>query len=187
VAGPGVSFQLLDGIGTAERATELAALHAEVYADPPYLRRDDASVFPGWLRVQRRQPGFALAVADHGGYPVGYAAGMPLRPSTSWWRDVTAPLPDEVTAEHPGRTFALVQLLVRASWRRQGVGRALHDLLLAGRPEERATAVVLPAAAAAQRAFQDWGWRKVARTREPAEGSPVHDVLILLLGAEWGR
>jgi predicted N-acetyltransferase YhbS len=71
---------------------------------------------------------------------------------------------------------------VRASWRRQGIGRALHDLLLAGRPEERATAVVVPAAAAAQRAFQGWGWRKVARTRDPAPGSPVADVLVLSLG-----
>ncbi len=179
---PGISFQLLDGNQAGACATELAALHAEVYADPPYLRHDDAAVFPGRFRVQRRQPGFALAVAGHGGYPVGYAAGMPLRPSTSWWRDLTTPLPDEVTAEHPGRTFALVELLVRASWRRQGVGRTLHDLLLTGRSEERATAIVLPAAAAAQRAFQDWGWRKVARTRDPAADSPVvADVLVIPL------
>jgi GNAT superfamily N-acetyltransferase len=187
VAGPGIAFQVLDGDQAGEHAAELAALHAEVYADAPYLRPDDAAVFAGRFRVQRRQPGFALAVAGHGGYPVGYAAGMPLRPSTSWWRDLTAPLPDEVTAEHPGRTFALVELLVRASWRRQGIGRALHDLLLADRPEERATAVVLPAAAAAQRAFLDWGWRKVARTRDPVAGSPVADVLLLSLGAARGR
>jgi GNAT superfamily N-acetyltransferase len=186
VAGPGISFQVFDGSQAGARATELAALHAEVYADAPFLQSDDAAVFPGRFRVQRRQPGFALAVAGHGGYPVGFAAGMPLRPSTSWWHDLTAPLPDEVTAEHPGRTFALVELLVRAAWRRQGIGRALHDLLLADRPEERATAVVLPASAAAQRAFQDWGWRKVARTRDPAAGSPVADVLLLPLGEPRG-
>jgi GNAT superfamily N-acetyltransferase len=182
VGAPGISLQLLDGDEAAARATELAALHAEVYADPPFLQRDDAAVFPGRFRVQRRQPGFALAVAGHGGYPVGYAAGMPLRPSTSWWRDLTTSLPDEVMIEHAGRTFALVELLVRAPWRRQGIGRALHDLVLTGRPEERATAVVLPAAAAAQRALRDWGWRKVARTRDPAPGSPVADVLVLSLG-----
>jgi GNAT superfamily N-acetyltransferase len=187
VAGPGLSFELLNGAGAGERATELAALHAEVYADPPYLRNDDAAVFPGRFVVQRRQPGFALAVAGHGGYPVGYAAGMPLRPSTSWWRDLTAALPDDVTAEPPGRTFALVELLVRASWRRQGIGRTLHDLLLAGRQEERATAVVLPAAAAAQRAFQEWGWRKVARTRDPALGTSVADVLVITLGEPRDR
>jgi GNAT superfamily N-acetyltransferase len=107
---------------------------------------------------------------------------MPLRPSTSWWRELTAPLPADVTTEHPGRTFALTELLVRASWRRQGIATALHDLLLAGRPEERATLMVLPAAAPAQGALRAWGWRKIARTR-PEPGSPTCDVLILALPA----
>jgi hypothetical protein len=71
--------------------------------------------------------------------------------------------------------------VVRASWRRQGIGRDLHDLILAGRPEERATLTVLPAAAAAQHAFRAWGWRKVARTRDPEPGSPVADVLLITL------
>ena len=132
---PEITFELLDGSQAAGHADELQALHAEVYADPPYRRREDAAGFADWFRVQRRQPGFALAEARHGGYLVGYAAGMPLRPSTSWWKDLTTPLPDEVTAEHPGRTFALTDLLVRASWRRQGIGQTLHDLILSGRRE----------------------------------------------------
>ena len=70
-------------------ADDFTGLHAEVYADPPYRRADDAEVYPGRFRVQRRQPGFVLAEARHGGYLVGYAAGMPLRPSTSWWRELT--------------------------------------------------------------------------------------------------
>jgi len=102
---------------------------------------------------------------------------MPLRPATSWWRDLTTPVPEEFSAEYPGRTFALGGLLVRASWRRQGIGRALHDLILAGRPEERATLTLLPAAAPAQSAFLKWGWRKVARTRLPA----LSDVLVISL------
>ena len=141
-------------------------------------RDDEAARFAGRFRVQRRQPGYVLAEARHGGYLVGYAAGFPLRPSTSWWRNLTTPLPDEVTAEHPGRTFAVVDLLVRASWRRQGIGAALHGLVLASRPEERATLTVAPSAAPAQHAFRAWGWRKVARTRDPAPGSPVADVLV---------
>ena len=71
-------------------------------------------MFAGRLGVRRRQPGFALAEARHGDYLVGFATGMPLRPSTSWWKDLTAPLPAEVTTEYPGRTFALTELLVRA-------------------------------------------------------------------------
>jgi GNAT superfamily N-acetyltransferase len=131
VSATGITFGVLDGRQAAEHADELQALHAEVYADPPYGLAGDAE-FADRFRVQRRQPGFVLAEARHGGYLIGYATGMPLRPSTSWWRDLTTPLPEEVTAEHPGRTFAVTDLLVRASWRRQGIGRALHDLILAG-------------------------------------------------------
>jgi GNAT superfamily N-acetyltransferase len=142
VATPEITFQLLDGRQAATHAAELQALHTEVYVGPPYERHDDAALFAARFRVQCRQPGFVLAEARHGGYLIGYAAGMPLRPSTSWWRDLTTPLPGEVTAEHPGRTFALIDLLVRASWRRQGIGRTLHDLILQSRREERATLTV---------------------------------------------
>jgi hypothetical protein len=106
VAAPDVTFQLVDGKQAASHAAELQELHSEVYASPPYGRNDHAALFADRFRVQSRQPGFALAEARRGGYLVGYAAGMPLRPSTSWWRDLTTPVPDEVTAEHPGRTGA---------------------------------------------------------------------------------
>lgn len=181
---PGITLRLRSGGQAAECEADLQALHAEVYADPPYRLEQDAAAFADLFRVQRRQPGFVLAQARHGQYLVGYAAGMPLRPSTSWWRDLTTPLPDEVTTEHPGRTFALTEIAVRASWRRQGIARALHHLILGGRGEERATATVLPAAAAAQNAFRAWGWRKVARTRGPQAGSPASDVLLIPLSPE---
>jgi hypothetical protein len=80
---PDITFQLLDGTQAAAHAEELQALHAEVYADPPYRRHDDAAAFLRRFGVQRRQPGFVLAEARHGGYLVGYAPGMPLRPE---WR-----------------------------------------------------------------------------------------------------
>jgi ribosomal protein S18 acetylase RimI-like enzyme len=166
-----ITFQLLDGTQAAGHADELRDLHAEVCGD------GDGS-FADRFRVTRRQPGFVLAEARHGGYLVGYAFGMPLRPSTSWWRHLTTPLPDEVTTEHPGRTFALIELAVRSSWRRQGIGGTLHDLILDDRSEERATLTVQPTATPAQQAFQKWGWRKVARTQDDGPGSPVSDVLI---------
>jgi ribosomal protein S18 acetylase RimI-like enzyme len=178
VTGPDMSFEVLDGMQAGLHAEEFQTLHAEVYADPPYRCTDNGAQFAARFRVQRRQPGFVLVAAWRGGYLVGWACGMPLRPSTSWWRDLTTPLPDEVTAEHPGRTFALTELLVRAAWRRQGIGRTLHDLVLRARPEERATLTIWPAAGPAQHAFRAWGWRKVARTREPGPDSPVSDVLI---------
>jgi GNAT superfamily N-acetyltransferase len=183
VSSTDVTFRLLEGRQSAEHAAELQAIHAQVYADPPYRRDADAEEFANRFRVQSRQPGFVLAEARHGGYLVGYAAGMPLRPATSWWREATTTLPDEFTAEHSGRTFALVELLVRASWRRQGIGRTLHDLVLSGRPEERATLVMAPAATAAQQAFQNWGWHKVARTRDLGNAASVADIFVITLPA----
>jgi GNAT superfamily N-acetyltransferase len=184
VSSPGITFRRLGGAQAAWHQAELQALHAEVYSAPPYQRDGDAGEFADRFRVQHRQPGFAVAEARHGEYLVGYASGLPLRPSTSWWRDLTTPLPDNITAEHPGRTFALTDLLVRASWRRQGIGRELHDLMLAGRSEERATVTMLPAATAAQAAFRSWGWHKVARTRGGQAGPAVCDVLVITLPAE---
>jgi ribosomal protein S18 acetylase RimI-like enzyme len=178
---PEMTFRLLDGMQAAAHAAELQALHAEVYAEPPYACADNSALFADRFRVQRRQPGFVLADARRGGYLVGYAAGMPLRPSTSWWRDLTTPLPDEITAEYPGRTFALIELLVRAAWRRQGIGQSLHDLILRYRPEERATLTVLPTAISAQSAFRSWGWRKIGRTRDARPDWPVSDVLVTTL------
>jgi ribosomal protein S18 acetylase RimI-like enzyme len=186
----GIAYRLLDGGGAADRDADLMALAGEVYGnagDPAAVAEARARR----ARVWRRQPGFALAEARHGGFLVGYASGMPLRPSTSWWRDLTTPLPPEVTAEHPGRTFALTELLVRASWRRQGIGRELHELMLDGRPEERATLTVPPGAGAAQAAFRSWGWRKVARARAEGTAATVVDVLVLSLpwlpppGRDW--
>lgn len=169
----GWTLHVLDGRRAATREAELIALHDDVFGS------DDAgdADFARRLGVWRRQPGFLLAEARHGGYPVGYACGMPLRPSTDWWRDLTAPLPVSVTAEQPGRTFALTQLLVRASWRRQGIAAELHDLILDGRAEERATVKLPPGAAAAQSAFRNWGWTKVARGRGAGPGAPIVDVL----------
>ena len=42
MSAPGLTFQLLDGGQAAARAEEYQALHAEVYAGPPYRRADDA-------------------------------------------------------------------------------------------------------------------------------------------------
>jgi GNAT superfamily N-acetyltransferase len=173
LAGSGIAYQVLDGAGAGEVEEDLFALAAEVYGkdrDPDAVRR---------ARVWRRQPGFALVEARHGGYLVGYASGMPLRPSTSWWRGLTTALPEDFTAEHPGRTFAVTELLVRASWRRQGIGRELHELLLAGRGEERAALTVPPGAAAAQAALRSWGWRKVGRARGEEPGGPMLDMLVV--------
>jgi ribosomal protein S18 acetylase RimI-like enzyme len=174
VSTAGVAYQVLDGRAAAGKAEDLLALAHEVDAEA-------GGGLDRQFRVWCRQPGFVLAEALHGGFLVGYGCGMPLRVSTSWWRGLTTPLPAEFTTEHAGRTFALTQLLVRAAWRRQGIATELYRLVMAGRPEERATLTVPPGAAAAQGAFRAWGWRKVARIQGDDTEPATLDVLVTSL------
>jgi len=197
VPAPEITMRLLGGAEAAGSGEDIAALRAEVCGAAPHrdsvgqhgagqhgAGRDGADGgFGRRFGRQRRQPGFVLAEARHGGYLVGYAFGVPLRPATSWWRDLTAPLPEELTAEHQGRTFALAELTVRAAWRRQGIGRDLHDLILDGRAEDRATAAIPVAAVPAQGAYQRWGWRKAARKHAEPPAGALLDVLLLDLAA----
>ena len=179
-----ITFQIVDGEQAASHLGELQALYSEVYAEPPYRWDDDhAALFAERFQVQRQQEGFALVAARDGPDLAGFAFGVTLRPSTPWWHNLTTTAPTEITTERPGRTFAVVELLVRAPWRRQYIAETLHDLLLKDRPEERTTLTVLPAAAPAQAAYLKWGWHKIAQKRNPLPGSPLFDVLIRPLTA----
>ncbi|HCU94870.1 MAG TPA: GNAT family N-acetyltransferase [Actinobacteria bacterium] len=180
-----ITFHVLGGEEALAHLDELRGLYAEVYAEPPYGWDDEhADLFAERFTVQARQDGFALVEARHGGELVGCCFGVTLLPSTPWWSGLLDPVPADVTDERPGRTFAVVELLVRKPWRRQHIARTMHDLLLHGRPEERATLTVLPAAIPAQTAYAKWGWRKVAQKRNPLPGSPVFDVLVK--ERDWG-
>src|SRR5712692_10597083 len=172
-----VTFHLLDGGQAAGHLDELRALYCEVYAEPPYEWGDEhAALFAERFAVQRAQPGFALAEARHGAELVGCYFGVTLQPSTPWWQHLLTPLPADMTTEWPGRTFAVVELLVRAPFRRRHIAQALHDTLLRDRTEERATLTVLPAAMPAQRAYEKWGWRTIGQKPTPLPGSPVFAV-----------
>ena len=181
---PDVVFRLLGGDQAAAHLDELRALYREVYADPPYAWGDEhAALFAERFAVQRGQPGFALAEARCGADLAGYCFGVTLQPSTPWWQHLLTPVPEELTTERPGRTLAVVELLVRPPWRRRHIAQTMHDMLLRNRPEQRATLTVLPAALPAQQAYAKWGWRAVAQKRNPLPGSPVFDVLIKELTA----
>lgn len=174
-----ITLRAVNGEEAAAHAGELRALYHEVYAEPPYeWGEDHAALFAERFEVQRRQEGFALVEARDGQELAGFAFGVTLQPTTPWWNNLTTKLPPEVTTERPGRTFALVEMLVRAPWRRQHLAHAMHDLLLTDRPEERATLTVLPTASPAQAAYRKWGWQKVAEKRNPLPGSPLFDVLV---------
>lgn len=165
-------------------ADELTAVYREVYAEPPYEWGDEhAELFSKRFAGQCRDAGFSLVEARCDGELVAFGFGVTLAPTTPWWQHLRTPLPEEMTHEHVGRTFALVELLVRQPWRQRRIAESIHARLLHARHEERATLTVLPAAVVAQAAYAKWGWRKVAQKRNPLPGSPVFDVMVRELDA----
>ncbi|WP_219463752.1 GNAT family N-acetyltransferase [Nonomuraea rhizosphaerae] len=176
---PAIDYQSLTGEQAAQQLDELSELYTQVYAEPPYgWGPEHAELFRERFDVQRRQEGYRLISAREGRRLVAFGFGVTLRPTTPWWRDLVTPLPEEITVERPGRTWALVELLVGASWRRRHVAENIHGLLLSGRQEERATLTVLPAATPAVIAYRKWGWHKVGDKRNPLPGAPVFAVMV---------
>jgi GNAT superfamily N-acetyltransferase len=141
---------------------DLAELYRVVYSEPPYREGDsDVARFAERYRRQSREPGLRLTLArDQDGELSGFAYGLPLQATLSWWDEVEGVgLPSAFTREDGRRTFAIFELAVRATARRQGLGRALHATLLDGIPAERVTLMLLPGAAPATRLYATLGYR----------------------------
>lgn len=180
---PKTEYRLVDGDEAILLLDVLSAIYSEVYQEPPYgWGQEHLELFQQRFAQQAQQPGFSLAVASGTETQVGFVFGFTLPPTTSWWQNLLTDVDASVTTERIGRTFALIELLVCRQWRRQGIATKMHDMLLRGRPEERATLTALPAAEAAQRAYAKWGWHKVARKHNPLPDSPLFDVLVKDLG-----
>jgi ribosomal protein S18 acetylase RimI-like enzyme len=136
------------------------------------------------LRGYTERDGFELVVAhSKAGRAVGLAFGYPLPPTSRWWDGLVTEVPAGFTPEDGQRTFALNEIMVHPERQRQGIARALHDELLSGRPERRATLLVRSDNDAAHSAYARWGWRTVAKLK-PFPDSPVFDALILPLTAD---
>lgn len=166
------------GVDTSvEMLSTVAELYAEIYAEPPYNEgpADVADFTSGWpQRIGQRN--FRLVVARRADEPIGFAFGYQLSTRTQWWDGALTPLPGEITTEHSGRTFAIIEIAVRQPYRQHGVGRLLHTHLIAGLSEERITLVVRPEAPAPQHAYRSWGYRPVGQV-QPFPGGPIYDVM----------
>lgn len=164
---------------------QMADLYVEVYAEPPYdsgpLWQRDA--FLDRTRRQAARPGFAIVLAwSEDKELIGYSFGLPFEKGR-WWSGNASQPPDEVQS---ASKFALIELILRKPWRGRGIGRQMHDLLLAGRPEQYAILTAVPTSAARQ-LYQRWGWSQVGTARHTPD-SPILDALVLHLpGTDQGN
>ncbi|HET9253914.1 MAG TPA: GNAT family N-acetyltransferase [Pseudonocardiaceae bacterium] len=169
---------------SADMLSAVRKLYAEVYAEPPYCEgvAEVANFTSSWPEMMA-QHNFRLVVARRADEPIAFALGYQLGAHTQWWDGATAPLSREITAEYPGRTFAIIEIAVRRPYRQRGVGRLLHTHLTAGLAEKRITLAVRPEAPAPQHAYRSWGYRAVGQVR-PFPDGPLYNVMIKQVGAE---
>jgi ribosomal protein S18 acetylase RimI-like enzyme len=172
-----------DASGAQQLADTLICVYAEIYAhkaDNPFF---SVERFAERFRAHSARPGYELVAGWLDGILVGYAYGVPLSAQTQWWQGLREPLPPELLRETGHRTFALNEIMVREPWRRRGIARRLHDQLMTGRPEERATLLVESTNTPAKAAYVAWGWRHIGQL-QPFPDSPVYDAMLLDLRSE---
>jgi len=114
------------------------------------------------------------------GEMVGFALGYPLPERSRWWEHLRGGYEGDqaFTREDGSRTFAVNELMIAPAWRGRGYAHALHDALLAERPERRATLLTRPDNEPAHSAYLRWGWRIVG-TMQPFPDSPTFDAFVL--------
>jgi ribosomal protein S18 acetylase RimI-like enzyme len=120
---------------------DVTDLYVEIHSGSPeydYPMYSKASLISR-TSDQVRKAGFKLVTAIDGNTLVGFSFGYTF-PSGQWWSNSTPP-PQEVLESSK---FAVIELDVRESHRRQGLGGKLLKNLLEDRPEKYATLAAIP-------------------------------------------
>ncbi|MFG2229254.1 GNAT family N-acetyltransferase [Streptomyces sp. NPDC048723] len=153
----------------------LVALYAEVYAAD--IEKDEFFSVERFVErlAGHSRPGWEAVVAYDGGKAAGYASALPER--TGWWAHMLQPLPEEEIREDSERTMALYELMVRAHWRKTGLAERIHEELLTGRTEERATLLVDPEHAKVKALYGSWGYRNIGG-QQPFPDAPIYATML---------
>lgn len=181
---PALAFRRYDAAGAREIRSAVESIFRESYTG---VASDD--LFHSTEEFMRRfdayasRDNFDLVMAYDGDKPVGQAWGWPLdeRAGKGWWSGLEPEPEPRFTRENGKRTFALSEVMVCSAWTGRGIAHALHDNLLSGRYEQRATLLVRPDNDTAYGAYLRWGWRKVAQLQPKWPDAPLFDVLMLPL------
>jgi GNAT superfamily N-acetyltransferase len=180
---PPLTFRRHGGADASAVRGTVEEIYRDSYSDKQ--QADPFSAADAWMRrfdVYAAISGFDLVIARTAdGEAVGQAWGWPLAADSDWWTGLVSEPEPGFTVENGGRTFALSEIMVLRAHTGKGMAHALHDELLRGRDEQRATLLVRPANTFAYRAYTRWGWQQVAQLRPDWPDAPMFDVLILPL------
>jgi hypothetical protein len=135
-------------------------VYLDAYARPPHGEAAaDREAFIDRVRRYARRDGFRLVLASSGEDAVGVGLGVVAYPG-DWWRDrVAEQLEAREVQEWLGDAcLEFVHLGVRSGYEGRGIGSAIHDAVLAGRPAPVAVLTVLRRAEAARRLYARRGW-----------------------------
>lgn len=153
-------------------------VYAEIYADHLNEPFHTVETFSQRLAGHVTIPRWECVVGFDAGEPIGYLYGGSLRTTTTWWRDLDPPARGDFTREDGQRTLGIFELMVRPPWRKQGVALAIHEELLAGRPEQRASLAVDHTHPKVRAMYEAWGYSFVGSHRPPGPEAPLLDVMV---------
>lgn len=176
-----VQFQRYDGRSAKTIVDELVDVYAEVYDVPPYIGDPFFSVqsYSDRLHAAFGMDGFETVTARLDDAIIGYVHGVTLPADRAWWVALGDARPQELQElAEAGQIFWLRELMVRPAHTNRGLGRQIHDTVIAGRAQKFTTLTCIVDNQPAHDAYLRWGYTLMGQIKHAPE-SPVYDAMYL--------
>lgn len=142
---------------------EAVDVYRSAFTGPPYRRTEgQVAAFHEALRRHVERDGFVgKVVRVRGGVMAGFTYGYTSVPG-QWWHDQVSAALDGLGETWLDDAFEYVELAVAPEFQRLGLGRRLHDALMASQGHSRAVLTTLDAITAGRRLYESSGWKVLA-------------------------
>jgi ribosomal protein S18 acetylase RimI-like enzyme len=154
----------------------IVGIYREAFRAAPYSKQEEEVLgFAKSLPTHIRREGFRFVAATSGSSDrlVGFAYGYTSVPGQFWHENVLKAMTVELANEWLTQSFQLVDIAVAPEAQGQGIGRRLHDCLLAELPYEKAVLSTMRAQTVAYWLYRKRGWRVLIKNvRFPGVSRP---------------